>query len=208
MMENFWNPVPGLKFSGSTCSTVTLLWCNYWYICQIQLSIWETSYIQHRSHCKWTIGSPDMAIFVGRMLTKSTFGEMKDFRSKFKKIISYIWVVCFLIVGSHCMLHGNRVFFSIPYLPPSKPALLTLFFREIWKLFFVAHFGYSFIVYILVDYCLFMPQSKERYKEICPGCQFLWIFQTKPLKSFFAKKTPKTPWLIRWFSTWEAQIAL
>ena len=75
--RNFWNPVPGLKFTGSTCSTVTLLWCNYWYICQIQLSIWETSYIQHRSHCKWTIGSLDMAIFVGSMLTKSTLAKWK-----------------------------------------------------------------------------------------------------------------------------------
>ena len=116
-------------------------------------------------HCKWTIGSPDMAIFVGIMLTKSTSGEIKDFRSKSKKIISYIWVMCFLILGSHCMLHGNRVFFSIPYLPPSKPALLTLFFREIWTLFFVAHFGYNFIVYILVDYCLFMLPSKSVIKK-------------------------------------------
>ena len=158
--------------------------------------------------CKWTICSPDMAIFVCKMLKKSTFGEMKDFRSKFKKIISFIWVVCFLIVGSHCMLHGNRVFFSIPYLPPSKPALLTLFFREIWKLFFVAHFGYNFIVYILVDYCLFMLPSKERYKEICPVVNLCGFFKQKPLSDFFAKRTPKTPCLIRWFSTWEPQIAL
>ena len=66
-----------------------------------------------------------MAIFVGIMLTKSTSGEIKDFRSKSKKIISYISVMCFLMLGS--MLHGNQVFFSIPYLPPLKPALLTLF---------------------------------------------------------------------------------
>ena len=68
-----------------------------------------------------------MAIFVGILLTKPTSGEIKDFRSKSKKIISYISVMCFLMLGSHCMLHGNQVFFSIPYLPPSKPALLTLF---------------------------------------------------------------------------------
>ena len=105
------NPVPGPKFSRATCSTVTLLRCNCWYICQVQLS--------------------DMAIFVGIMLTKSTSGEIKDFRSKSKKIISYISVMCFPMLGSHCMLHDNQIFFSIPYLPPSKLALLTLFFREI-----------------------------------------------------------------------------
>ena len=127
----------------------------------------------------------------GQHADKIYFGEMKDFRSKFKKIISYIWVVCFLIVGSHCMLHGNRVFFSIPYLPPSKPALLTLFFREIWRLFFVAHFGYNFIVYILVDYYLFVLPSKERYKEICPVVNLCGVFKQKTLKRFLCKKDPK-----------------
>ena len=75
-----------------------------------------------------------MAIFVGIMLTKSTSGEIKDFRSKSKKIISYILVMCFLMLGSHCMLHGNQVFFSIPYLPlssPFKTCSFDPFFREI-----------------------------------------------------------------------------
>ena len=54
-----------------------------------------------------------------------------------------------------------------------------------------------FIVYIPVDYCLFMPQSKERYKEICLVVNFCGFFKQNPLKVFFAKKTPKTPWLIR-----------
>ena len=132
-------------------------------------------------HCKWTIGSPDMAIFVGIMLTKSISGEIKDFRSKSKKIISYILVMCFLMLGSHSMLHGNQVFFSIPYLPLSKPALLILFSGK-YKIVFVALQLYSLYS---SWYCLFMPQSKERYKEICLVVNFLWIFQTKPLKSFF-----------------------
>ena len=42
--------------------------------------------LQHFSG-KWTICSPDMAIFVCKMLKKSTFGGMKDFHSKFKKYI-------------------------------------------------------------------------------------------------------------------------
>ena len=83
-----------------------------------------------------------MAIFVGILLTKPTSGEIKDFRSKSKKIISYISVMCFLMLGSQCMLHGNQVFFSILYLPPSKHALLILFSGK-YKIVFVALQLYS-----------------------------------------------------------------
>ena len=50
--------------------------------------------------------------------------------------------MCFLMSGSHSMLHDNQVFFSIPYLPLSKPALLILFSGK-YKIVFVALQLYS-----------------------------------------------------------------
>ena len=85
----------------------------------------------------------------------------------------------------------NRAFFSLPYLPPSKPALLTFFFRKIWKLFLVAHFGFIFVLCILVDYSLFMPPSKERYKTSCPVVNLCEFSDKNPGANFFAKGPQK-----------------
>ena len=112
-------------------------------------------------HCKWTIGSPDMAIFVGILLTKPTSGEIKDFRSKSKKIISYILVLCFLMLGSHSMLHGNQVFFSI-LIFLFQNLLFWSFFQGNIKLF---SSPYSFIVYILVDIAYLCPSPKSVTKR-------------------------------------------
>ena len=135
-------------------------------------------------HCKWTIGSPDMAIFVGIMLTKSTSGEIKDFRSKSKKIISYILVMCFLMLGSHSMLHGNQVFFSILYLPPSKHALLILFSGKYKNCFRRPFWIQLYSLYSCWLLLIYAPVQRALQRNL-PSCQFLWIFQTKPLKSFF-----------------------
>ena len=99
-------------------------------------------------------------------------------------------------------------FFSLPYFPPSKPALLTPFFRKIWKLFLVAHFGLNIVLYILVGYSLFMFPSKERFKGICPVVNLCEFFRQKPLSDFFCKKDPKKTLSDFRFSTWEPQIAL
>ena len=58
-------------------------------------------------------------------------------------------------------------------------------------MFLVAHFGFNFIVYILVGYSLFMFPSKERFKGICPVVNLCEFFRQKPLSDFFAKRTPK-----------------
>ena len=161
---------------------ITLAIYNIKIYLPIQLSIWKTSYIQHFSD-KWTICSPRNFLYLSQ--------------------------VCFLIVGSslHAACVIEHSFLSLIFLLQNL-LCWPFFFRKIWKLFLVAHFGFNFIVYILVGYSLFMLPSKERYKEICPVVNLCEFFKQKPLSDFFAKRTPKTPCLIRWFSTWEPQIAL
>ena len=58
-------------------------------------------------------------------------------------------------------------------------------------MFLVAHFGFIVVLCILVDYSLFMPPSKERFKGICPVVNLCEFFRQKPLSDFFAKRTPK-----------------
>ena len=126
----------------------------------------------------------DMAIFVGIMLTKSTSGEIKDFRSKSKKIISYISVMCFLMLGSQCMLHGNQVFFSILYLPPSKHALLILFSGKYKNCFRRPFWIQLYSLYSCWLLLIYAPVQRALQRNLAQ-LSILWIFQTKPLRSFF-----------------------
>ena len=91
----------------------------------------------------------------------------------------------------------SLAFFSLPYFPSSKTALLTPFLQENRKIVLVAHFGFNVMLYILVVYSLSMFPSKESFKGSCPVVNFFWIFQTKPLSEFFCKKDPKN---LIWFS--------
>ena len=92
----------------------------------------------------------------------------------------------------------SLAFFPLPYLCfLSKPALLTPFLQENWKLFLVAHFGFNFIVYILVGYSLFMFPSKERFKGICPVVN-LCEFSDKNPWAIFLQKGPQKNFV--WFS--------
>ena len=85
----------------------------------------------------------------------------------------------------------NLAFFlSLTFLLQNLLCLL-LFCRKIWKLFLVAHFGFIFVLCILVDYSLFMPPSKERYKRSCPVVNLWEFFRQKPWSEFFCKRTPK-----------------
>ena len=150
---------------------ITLAIYNIKIYLPIQLSIWKTSYIQHFSD-KWTICSPRNFLYLSQ--------------------------VCFLIVGSslHAACVIEHSFLSLTFL--LQNLLCWPFFRKIWKLFLVAHFGVNFIVYILVGYSLFMLPSKERFKGICPVVNLCEFFRQKPLSDFFAKRTPKKNFV--WFS--------
>ena len=121
----------------------------------------------------------------------------------------YLSQVCFLIVGSslHAACVIEHSFLSLTFLLQNL-LCWPFFFRKIWKLFLVAHFGFIFVLCILVDYSLFMPPSKERYKRSCPVVNLCEFFRQKPWSEFFCKRTPKKPCLIFWFSTWEPQLVL
>ena len=101
----------------------------------------------------------------------------------------------------------SLAFFSLPYFPSSKTALLIPFLQENRKIVLVAHFGFNVMLYILVVYSLSMFPSKESFKEVARLWIF-WNFSDKTLEWIFLQKGPQKPYLIFWFSTWEPQLAL
>ena len=180
--------------------------------------------------------SPDVAIFVCKMLGENLLlAKWKISIRKSKKIhipnmsLScdiYRWQVykkaitkfcykdnfLYLSLFSNCayFIAGcmrSLAFFSLPYFPSSKTALLTPFLQENRKIVLVAHFGFNVMLYILVVYSLSMFPSKESFKGSCPVVNFFEFFRQNPWVNFFAKRSQKT-YLIFWFSTWEQQLAL
>ena len=151
-------------------------------------------------HCKWTIGFPDMAIFVG---IKIYFWRIKRFPFEIQK--DNFWYFCNVSVTACGMVIKysslSLIFLlqNLLFWPFFQGNIKIVFRRPFWLQLYSLYSCWLLLIYAPVQRAL---------QRNLPSCQFLWIFQTKPLKSFFAKKTPKTPWLIRWFSTWEAQIAL
>ena len=110
----------------------------------------------------------------------------------YKDNVLYLSRVCFLIVlislQAACVVYHS--FLSLTFLLQNLLCWL-LFCRKIWKLFLVAHFGFIVVLCILVDYSLFMPPSKERFKGICPVVNLCEFFRQKTLERFFCKKDPK-----------------
>ena len=181
--------------------------------------------------------SPDVSIFVCKMLGENLLlAKLKLSIWKSKKIhipnmsLScdiYRWQVhkkaitkfCYkdnflcLSVFSNCayFIAGcmrSLAFFSLPYFPSSKTALLTPFLQENRKIVLVSPILASMLCYV---FSLFIPYLCSRPKTALKEVARLWIFlnfSDKTLEWFFLQKGPQKPYLIFWFSTWEPQLAL
>ena len=102
-----------------------------------------------------------------------------------KRIFSFaILVLCFLILGSHSMLHGNQVFFSILiflfqnllFWSFFQGNIKTVFRRPFWLQLYSLYSCWLLLIYA--------PVQRALQRNLAQ-LSILWIFQTKPLRSFF-----------------------